>query len=40
MFLHRHQIFSSDELISKSENFYEWLDSRRSVREFDSKIRF
>ena len=29
--------YSEDELISKSESFYKWLDKRRSVRDYSDK---
>lgn len=29
--------FSEEELISKSESFYKWLDKRRSVRDYSDK---
>lgn len=35
--LHEHQSFSKAEMITKSESFYQWLDQRRSIREFSDK---
>lgn len=31
------EIFSEKEIVAKSESFYEWLDTRRSVRDFSDK---
>lgn len=31
------ELFSENELITKSDTFYNWLDKRRSVREFSDK---
>lgn len=32
-----HQSFSQKEMLAKSESFYQWIDQRRSVREFSEK---
>jgi len=34
---YRIDTYSEDELISKSESFYKWLDKRRSVRDYSDK---
>ncbi len=34
---HEQLSFSTDEMILKSRSFYNWLDKRRSVREFSNK---
>lgn len=32
--LHEHESFSESEMLTKSEAYFKWLDSRRSVREY------
>ncbi len=32
-----HKSFSQKEMLAKSESFYQWIDQRRSVREFSEK---
>jgi len=32
--LHEHESFSEDEMLTKSEAYFKWLDSRRSVRDY------
>ncbi|WP_372769253.1 nitroreductase family protein [Lutibacter sp.] len=34
---HQQDIFSEDEMISRSKKYYEWLNKRRSVRHFSDK---
>ena len=34
---HQQEIFSEDEMISRSKKYYEWLNKRRSVRHFSDK---
>ncbi len=35
--LHQHESFSSEEMVQKSDQFFNWLDSRRSVREYSNQ---
>lgn len=35
--LHEHESFSKDVMIKKSEDFYNWMDGRRSIREFSDQ---
>lgn len=35
--LHEHETISPDDMIKKSDAFYQWLNQRRSIREFSSK---
>jgi len=35
--LYEHKAINESESIEKSENFYKWLDTRRSVREFSNR---
>lgn len=35
--LHAHQSVSPEEMIQKSDAFYQWLNQRRSIREFSDK---
>jgi nitroreductase len=35
--IHEHQSFSKETMIKKSEEFYQWIDKRRSVREFSDQ---
>lgn len=35
---YEHEQFSNQEMISKSEAFYTWLDGRRTVREFSDEL--
>ena len=35
--LHEHQNISKDDMIEKSDAFYQWLNKRRSIREFSDK---
>lgn len=35
--LHKHQSFSTEEMIQNSKDFYAWIDQRRSIREFSDK---
>ncbi len=36
--LHEQESFSKDVMIKKSEDFYHWIDSRRSIREFSDQV--
>ncbi|MGI9531325.1 nitroreductase family protein [Lutimonas sp.] len=35
--LHEHRSFSKEEMIEKSNSFYQWLNQRRSIREFSDQ---
>ena len=35
--LHEHQTVAPEEMIEKSDSFYQWLNQRRSIREFSDK---
>ncbi len=35
--LYQHQTVSKDDMIAKSEAFYQWLNQRRSIREFSDQ---
>ena len=35
--LHKHQSISKEDMIEKSNAFYQWLNERRSIREFSDK---
>ena len=35
--LHEHQNISKDDMIEKSDSFYQWLNKRRSIREFSER---
>ena len=34
---YKHETFTEDEMIKRSKEYYEWLDKRRSVRDFSDK---
>ncbi|MBS1558945.1 MAG: nitroreductase family protein [Bacteroidetes bacterium] len=34
---YRHEEYSADEMVTRSKSFYEWLDQRRSVRDFSDR---
>jgi nitroreductase len=34
---YRHEFLTTEEMTDKSEAFYQWLDSRRSIREFSDR---
>ena len=34
---YRHEFVTAEEMTDKSESFYHWLDSRRSIREFSDR---
>ena len=34
---YKHETYTEDEMIMRSENYFEWLDKRRSVRHFSEK---
>ena len=35
--LYQHQSISNDQMQQKSEDFYDWMDQRRSIREFSDE---
>ena len=35
--LYQHQSFSEEEMLTKSHEFYQWINQRRSVRSFSNK---
>ncbi|MBS1491789.1 MAG: nitroreductase family protein [Bacteroidetes bacterium] len=34
---YRHEEYPADEMVARSKSFYEWLDQRRSVRDFSDR---